>query len=390
MSEPFFLLYRTGLAPTNGTSVQVSRLLKSAEEAAVHLMWDIAEAGPESAKQSVVVDDSHQWRWPFYRGRGLHARWRKRFRRWLRLEWWDGPQVNRTRLRRRLRTFPARPKRAWIVCMKEWDAVRAYSIWEALGRPPFVLHIMDILHDGLSEAETPQFTRLVREARHVICISDIAAEEARRQGARSSSVIPCCSDFTTGQRQALAKTLRVAMTGTFWTAKPEDNPALHVLAAAWPEIKARFPDIELHYAGASGKLIPPDLRGSLHDHGFLAPEACQQLLCACHIAYVPVSHPAHSCMRYSLPSRLADYLACGLPTIACTEPGTGIFSFLRSLPDGCAVNVTDANGLVAAVTAFAERPDYWAEVSRKAAEYAGSELRPEVVRARLFQELERC
>jgi hypothetical protein len=63
--------------------------------------------------------------------------------------------------------------------------------------------------------------------------------------------------------------------------------------------------------------------------------------------------------RFSVPSRLADYLACGLPVIASTDPGTAIFSFLSSLPQGCAANVADTKALVQAVIAFAGDSACW-------------------------------
>jgi len=74
--------------------------------------------------------------------------------------------------------------------MHEWDASRAFALWEGAGKPPFVLHVLDIFHDRLSEAETPKFQRLIQEARHVLCISANIAEEMQRNGARSVSLLP--------------------------------------------------------------------------------------------------------------------------------------------------------------------------------------------------------
>ncbi len=43
--SPTFLLYRTGFAPTNGTSVQMERLFRDSKASLVHLMWESREAG---------------------------------------------------------------------------------------------------------------------------------------------------------------------------------------------------------------------------------------------------------------------------------------------------------------------------------------------------------
>ena len=349
-------------------------------------MWDVAEGGCKSIDQAVVIDDSAPSRWPFYRGRGLYRRLRRR----LGLNWWNGEQLNRAKLENRLRAFGSRPSKAWIICMHEEDARRAYLLWNAIGRPPFVLHIMDIFHNGLSESETPFFIRLLRTAQHVICISDIIAAEASSHGANATSVLSCGSDFTADTRQPLDGTLRIAMSGSLWPEWYNNNPALDILTSAWPEIQRRFPGSELHYAGPSANHIPPGLRVHVHDHGRLEAGAYQDLLRYCHLAYLPVSHPSHTVGRYSLPSRLADYLLCGLPIVTCTDPGTAIFSFLHSLPAGCAINAVDSKELIKAITTCAENPKYWAETSVRISEHARRTLHVDFIRSELLQIIDHC
>ena len=386
MTDPLYLIYRTGFAPTSGTSVYVSRLLRRRENSVVHLMWDISESGAKSVEQVVVADDAMAiawWPFPFYRGRGVYMRCRSR----LGLDWWSRDQLNVAKLNRKLRIFRSRPRRAWVICMHEWDASRACALWEGVGKPPFVLHVMDIFHDRLSEGETPKFWRLIQEARHVLCISANIAAEMRSNGAKSVSLLPLCSGFSVNGRQPLGSPLRVVVSGTLYSGDSAD--AFKLLVDSWPAIKQRFPAVELHYCGTSGKQLPRELLGEILDHGLLSHEAYQDLLRRCHLAYLPVSHPSHTHGRFSIPSRLADYLACGLPVIASTDPGSGIFSFLSSLPRGCAANVADTKALVQAVMAFAG-DSVWAEASTKAASYARQQLRVENVRAELFRQLERC
>ena len=394
MTDPLYLLYRTGFAPTNGTSVYVSRLLRGRENSVMHLMWDISESGAKSVEQVIVADDAMAmacWPFPFYRGRGVYMRWRSR----LGLDWWSRDQLNLAKLNRKLRTFRSRPRRAWVICMHEWDASRACALWEGVGKPPFVLHVMDIFHHRLSEGETPKFRRLIREARHVLCISANIAAEMRSNGAKCVSLLPLCSGFSVDGRQPFGSPLRIVISGTLYCA---DDPALKLLADSWPAIKHQFPGVELHYSGLSSKWLPDELRGEIQNHGLLSPiatsglshSAYEDLLRRCHLAYLPVSHSSTTVARFSLPSRLADYLACGLPIIACTDPGSGIFPFLSSLPRGCAANVADTKALVQAIMAFAGDSARWAEASAEAASYARQQLRVENVRAELFRQLDRC
>ncbi len=199
---------------TNGTSVYVSRVLRGREYSVVHLMWDISESGAKSVEQVVVADDAMAmlW-WPFllfYRGLGVYMRWRSR----LGLDWWSRDQLNLAKLNRKLRIFRSRPRRAWVICMHEWDASRACALWEGSGKPPFVLHVMDIFHDRLSEEETPNFRRLIREATRVLCISANIAAEMRNNGAKSVSLLPLCSGFSVDGRQPFGSLLRIVVSGT--------------------------------------------------------------------------------------------------------------------------------------------------------------------------------
>jgi hypothetical protein len=395
MIDSLYLLYRTGFAPTSGTSVYVSRLLKGRENSVVHLMWDISESGAKSVEQVVVANDAMAW-WPFpfNRGRGRYMRCRDR----LGLNWWSRDQLNLAKLNRKLRTFRSRPERAWMICKHEWDASRACALWEGVGKPPFVLHVMDIFHDRLSEGETPKFRRLIQEARHVLCISANIAAEIRNNGAKSVSLLPFCSNFSVDGRQPFGPPLRMVISGSLWSGVYADNPAFKLLADAWPAIKHQFPGVELHYAGLSGKQLPEQLRGEIQDHGLLSPietsglshSAYEDFLRRCHLAYLPVSHPSTTVGRFSLPSRLADYLACGLPIIACTDKGTAIASFLESLPPGCSANVANATELCNSVARFAGEPLRWKEASAIAGEYARLKLGAESARAELFRQLERC
>ena len=379
MAAPFYLLYRTGFAPTNGTSVQLSRVLAGKEQEMVHLMWDIEEAGATSVPYSVVVDDSTAWQWPFSRGKGIYSKLRKS----LQLGWWGGEQLGQRKLKRHLSKISIKPDHAYIICLREWDARRAFALWDGLGRPKFLLHVMDIFHDELSESETPRFVDLVRKAEHVVCISNLIEAEVRRSGAKRTSVLPCGTDFTAENRRPLEHQLRMIITGAIWLDQYSNNPALDILVTAWPEIGKHFPGAELHYAGGAGSRLPAEVRSLLVDHGHLSTGAYQDLLRSSHLAYLPVSHPSNTFGRYSVPSRLVDYLACGLPTITCTDEETSIAAFMRTVPANCTANVADAHDFVEAVMRFASDPVSWAHVSTEAATFAEKRLRTEIIRSEL-------
>lgn len=350
-------------------------------------MWYVAEGGRESVEQCVVVDDSVVcWPFPFRRGYSLYMRCRNR----LGLNWWSRDQLNQKRLEHQLKRFRVKPQKAWVVCKNEWDASTASALLQGLGNPPFVLHVLDIFHDVLSEDNTPAFRRLIRTARHVLCLSDNIAEAMRSAGAQSLSLLPFCSDLSANGRQPLGSPVRIVMTGSIWQDAYKENAALSLLVGAWPAITRKFPGCELHYSGLSGKFLPEELRCDIRNHGALDHAAYQDLLRTCHVAYAPVSHPSTSVGRFSIPSRIGDYLACGLPTITCTDQGTAIASFVRSLPALCACNVGNTSDLLTALEMFVGDATRWGHASAAASTYAREHLAVSVVSAELFRQLEQC
>jgi glycosyltransferase involved in cell wall biosynthesis len=381
--SPFYLLYQTGLAPTNGTSVQLARLLEGIEESAVHLLWDTREAGAGSVKQSLILDDS-------YAEMQANPAEKPPSDRIVARKWWNGVRLDKTQLQDALRSFPSRPRRAWVLCGNERDATRAAEILEALDRPPFLLHIMDIFQNRISSAKTPQFLALIREANQVVCTSAIAAMEVQKHRSGQTHVLPCCSNFSATDRRAWDRRFRIALTGALWDKSMwNSSPALDLFATAWPQLKQQIQNLEVHYAGSFAEHLPSSVSNDVINHGYLAPADCEMLLRNCHLAYLPVSLNTRF-GPYSVPSRLADYLACGLPTITCTSPGTGIFSFVQMLPPGVAINVAHVEDLVSVITGLAADPTRWRRASEDAATYAEKVLHAEKIRSQLLEYLDRC
>lgn len=387
MSDSLYLLYRTGFAPTNGTSVFVSRLLEEIADSIVHLMWDTSEGGSESVKQVVVIENPKPW-WTFRFNRGHHLYMSLRYR--IGLDWWNQGQLNMQKLKRRLCTLELQPKRAWVICLCESDASKICAIWESIGKPNFVLHVLDIFNDRLSKADTPNFHRLINEAKHVICLSDNIVSEIMQNGAKSVSLLPFCSDFSSNDSRPMKEPLRIILSGTLWNSVYNFNPAVNLLLEAWEIIKCQFSGVELHYSGLSAKELPAKLLCEIQDHGLLENCDYEKLLRSCHLAYLIVSHPLNTVGRFSIPSRLGDYLACGLPVIACTDKGTAIDLFLHSLPDGCATNVDNVEGLLIAIKLFAGDAVSWKKASDIASGYAKLNLSIVTVRHEIFRQLERC
>lgn len=364
--SPTFLIYRTGFAPSNGSSVQMTRLLAPVQDSLVHLMWDAKEAGDQSVPRVINTDDDIIWKRPFGRLGRQWQRWQKRTGQ----SWWDATRLNTGKLARALARIPLTPRQAYMICGREWDAERAEALWQAAGSPPYILHVLDILDADFSETKTPCFVRLIRNARHVLCLNRLIENEMKIAGADSTSISSLCSDMVPTTRPMPSGPLKVSISGALYKDLFGETRAMRLLCEGWGELARAFPGAELHYAGASSWGLPTELRPHIHDHGLLEADEYRKLLNRCHMAYVPVSHANNTAARFSLPSRIPDYLIAGLPVIACTTEGTGIYEFFESTPRECTRIVADANEFLSTVREFAGDAARWEKASNAAVAYS--------------------
>jgi Glycosyl transferases group 1 len=246
---------------------------------------------------------------------------------------------------------------------------------------------VDIFESELSESKAPCFVQLIRAAKHVLCLNRIIENEMKRVGAVCTSIFPLCSNIIPAARTAPNGPLRIVMSGALYKDLFGETKAMQLLREVWPQIRQDFPDAELHYSGAASWGLPDELRTQIHDHGLLSAESYQQLLNSSHMAYVPVSHPKNSDGRYSLPSRIPDYLIAGLPVIACTTDGTGIYEFFQSTPRECTRLVDSVNEFLSTVREFASDSDKWERTSQAARTYSAGAFAVKPAQEELFQRL---
>jgi hypothetical protein len=380
---PTYLIYRSGFAPTNGTAVQMQRFWTGFEETIVHLMWDPMESGTDSVHWVVLVNDGFNWKRPFRR----LAKFLRQIKGLVVPPWWRKAGLNSEKLARTLSCIPLRPHQAYVTCFNEAEAVKASALWEAVGRPPFVLHLFDLMDSEITMERTPCLALLVRAADTVLCLNSLIEKEAQRGGAVRTQLFPLVSDVGISQRTAPEMPLKILMSGALYSGVIGENRALTLIAKAWPEIKKMSPGAELHYSGMSCRELPAALRREVHDHGFLDTAAYQRLLRSCHVAYVPVPHSNHTALRFSMPSRIPDYLIQGLPVIACTDENTAIEDFFKSTPPSCTRLVGTADEFIFGVRDFAGDPSRWEKASRAAIDHAKEAFALAPARETLFAKL---
>ncbi|MFA6961809.1 MAG: hypothetical protein WC205_13730 [Opitutaceae bacterium] len=301
-------------------------------------------------------------------------------RRWLGIAPASVLTFNDRAARRKLRRASARICFAHVVVYDEVQCGRALDLLRVSGWPAYIVHFMDILESKpLTPDSHPQLFALCREAKLLVGISRLLLEEIGKHFERPTYLLPVCADPATLHRvlalPVVTAPFRIAIFGTLY---PDNctgpNHMLPLLEAAWPRLLQQFPRLELHYAGASFDRFPQSLRPQIVNHGLVSPAKCLDLLASCTIAILTSTYPKDSAFRFSVPSRISDYFALGLPVLAWSDPQTAQEEFLQPLIGHCVTPVRSIADLVSAIATFHDQPEIRARQSAFAREFARTHL----------------
>jgi len=324
----------------HGTGAQMIRLFDWNHRNVFHLYLTAVYGGVSEVGRSFRIED------PRWLGRGRRVA--KRVERAVGLNWWNGDDIRPDVFRAHLGRNWLAADVAYVIAAHEEHALKMSSLLAVLGCP-YVVHLMDIYHpDGLDPARMPGFRRLLAGASVRLAISDTIAAEMKKFGAWDVGVVPIGQEITESVAHPPngAGPFRLLMVG-----KPYAE-GLAVLRAAWNDLRRRFPDVEVCYSGQHVLEFPEEIRSTLRTSAYLSRPDYEALLARCHVAFL--SGPLHLDRfgKFSIPSRIADYLTVGLPVLACVGEGTAMQRFLQPLvPD--AVQFTRTPGeLVASLESF--------------------------------------
>lgn len=357
------LLTGPPLALTHGTGAQLLFLFGADDIPSVHLYWNSTVHGvSHDDRRSFLLEDPH-FRWPI-RGKQLLARLLGA----LGASWWRDDRVHRGRLAGLVARQGIDPSVALVLPAGETDARRCRSLLRRF-QIPFVLWVMDLEHLGeITPASHPALADLARRASVCVGISQPIADVLAAIGdRRDTRVIP----FTRTDPHVHAaapeadEPLRIAMVGSL-----QYTHGLLPLEAVWNRLHREVGRAELHYFGPESMLerLPSRLRAVVVYKGFFRDRRqLDEEVARCHAAYLPgPTEPiTESCYsRYSIPSRLGDYLALGLPVLANVPPDSATGRFLAPVvAAGGARLVSKADGIAAGLRAMVRDGDAWERAS---------------------------
>ena len=357
------------LATTHGTGAQILRIFGGQGIPFFHLYWSAKEADVREYDASFLMDD---WQFPYYRGRRTFDRLRRK----IGASWWRNNRVHASKLKHLLTSNDLHYDVAYVVVANEAEALRANSLLEILNCP-YVVHLMDLQHDdGLSTRDMPGYSQLLGEASKVLALNEALAAEVRKFRKTDVFVVAFGQDTTPLAKKTTipGEELRILMSGAL-------HPVgMDLLIQAWPRMKARYPNLRIVYTGAYSQAIPVNLESILDNKGYLDKQDYQNVLQTSHLAYLTGPSTHDSLARYSIPSRLSDFLMNGLPILACFAPGSIAEKFVMPLIPDCVHMTRTPEQILDGLNDYLSSQDRWYRASNTARSFAEANLSIDKVR----------
>jgi hypothetical protein len=249
---------------------------------------------------------------------------------------------------------------AYLAPLDEADGLRCLHLINLIGAP-FVLHLWDVLE---GDVRCGALGELVRRAQVVFCISQPLLDAVR--SVRSNGEL---LSFTRGRSLYLAEPptgsrLRVVMHGNI----ESYTDGLNDLDVAVDLLKARGITVEVSFVGSPQILrrCKTSLKKRVQVCGFQATmHDLDWQLSRAHVAFLPgpkLDPQQDQRSRYSVPSRILDYMALNLPIIGTVHPNSATGDLIRTLRLGVA-GLCSGPAQIADWLLRLTEPGFWMEQS---------------------------
>lgn len=273
-----------------------------------------------------------------------------------------------------------------VVVYSEETAGFARLALENAGLHTFTLHLMDLLLDEpIGPAATPHLCWLLNRTTNIATVSERLSAAIRPFTTVAPLVWPIPSGFSAVARSLPSPSSRpwqVLLGGAMYAGKA--GFLENVFLPAWKRFQQTHPNTELVYMGKDIDGVPPAVRACIRPLGVLPPDRFAETLSAASVALLPVLHEASTPWRYSVPARISDYLAAGLPVIAPQSEGTATHDFLLQVGQPAAALIARQEDVVAALIRLHDSPTDWLAASHAATAFAQNHLQLEKLRTELF------
>jgi hypothetical protein len=351
---PLFI-NRYSLSPRTAIGVQTLRLLDPHQDWLHFYWWSSSFQRPDP--RSVLFENTVLSRFPF-----LHKPRALRFFNVLGLSSWSGGDLRPSLAKRLTAHYRERVSSAYVAPLGEEDATRCLELTNLVG-VPFVLHLWDVLDGDVSKGSLRQ---LVDRAERVFCVSQPLLDDVMKIRGDADLL-----SFSRDPSQATAKPreggpLKVAMHGNVCSYAE----GLNDLDKAIDLLERRGLQVEVSFLGSPRilRLANTTIKKRVKVRGFLPTQgALDNELSGAHVGFLPGPKldPGFDLRsRYSIPSRILDYMAVDLPIVGVVHEDSATGGFVRKL--GLHPAATCSGPEEVADWLFRlSRPDLWAQQSAK-------------------------
>jgi hypothetical protein len=350
---PLFI-NRFSLSPRTAIGVQTLRLMEPHQDS-LHFHW-WSSSLKQMDPRSVLFENTLLSRYSF-----LHNPSLLRVCERLGISLWNGNDLRAPMVERLRKEYRERVSSAYIAPLNEPDAQRCLELANLVGAP-FVLHLWDVLQGDVSSGALRQ---LVERAESVFCVSQPLLDDVSL--IRSDAELLCFSRdealVTAGPRQR--GPLKIVMHGNV----SSYAEGLDALDKAIPLLERKGLKVEVSFLG-SPKILrqaKTTLKG-VSVGGFCPTQQDLDVeLSRAHVAFLPgprLDPKIDLRSRYSIPSRILDYLALELPIVGCVHKSSATGGFLQELGLEASTTCSGPDEIADWLTRIA-RPLHWAEQSTK-------------------------
>lgn len=292
-----------------------------------HLFWDASEFGSLD-KRSARIESPLCARFSILRGNphSLKAKALSTLGR----SWWMGNELRPEARQWLSHRYGNSTSVVYASPASIRDCERMRSILSLLDKP-FVLHLWDM--QDSSQMDSAAFRWLLGRALHVFCLTQemIRSIHPFRQNA---SILLFAREPSASIAEAPKdKTLRIALIGN--CRRYRDGLVLLQKALSHIALIGLKPSVVYIGSKKSYRNLGIDLGCDTEITGFVDSDARRDwFLSQCHVGFLPgplAAPAANMFSRYSIPSRILDYMATGLPVLAAIHPDSATSGFMRGL-----------------------------------------------------------
>jgi glycosyltransferase involved in cell wall biosynthesis len=333
MTVPLFITSHS-LSYKTAIGIQ-TRLLLEEFPAWKHLFWDNAEFKKHDAR-SARIESALFCRFSIlkYKPKSLPAR----ILAGAGLSRWNGNELKPATRRWLRTTYKDDVSVVYVAPLSIRDSERMKAILTELEKP-FVLHLWDLIDNNQAGSEA--FRWLIERAAHVCCLCEAMVDYI-------APLRPDAHILRFTRKPSLhqatppeAGHLRIALIG--FCLPYVDG--LSILNEALRIVKERNRKVTLIYIGNKKRVRGWGIRmdDSVHVTGFTASDdERDRLLAQCHVGFLPgpLASPAMDTRsRFSIPSRVIDYMATGLPITGTVHPQSATSTYMEAFGLGGCLGV---------------------------------------------------